>query len=177
MWHQSVVEDEAGFINSKTTIGLLTISTVWLSALLLGGLECGALLHEPLDVCSARMGSGARATPGMSSLTNRGTRQFLVGARGTPTPPQVCLARVVPGTPEKKNKNEQPGAEDRHRPPNRGPKARTEAPKGGHTDERKGKHGAARPPHKLSTHKHQHPDHTQTPRKREPGQEPLSGEN
>ena len=116
--------------------------------------------HEPFDERSARE---------LHVFTDESrTRQFLVGARGTPTP-QVCLARDVPGTPGKNPKNEQPGPEDRHRQTNRGPKARTEAPKGCHTDERKGKHGAARPPHKqnTSTHKHQHAHpHTHTETKR-----------
>ena len=101
-----------------------------------------------------------------SSLTNRGLVSFW-SEHAALRPSQVCLARVLPGTPGKSPKNEQPGPEDRHRPPNRGPKARTEAPKGGHTDERKGKHGAARQAHKhnTSTHKHQHAHpHTHTPR-------------
>ena len=105
--------------------------------------------HEPFDERSARE---------LHVFTDESrTRQFLVGARGTPTSPCVSCESCPRNTWEKP-KNEQPGPEDRHRPPNRGPKARTEAPNRGHTDERKAKHGAARPPHKhnTSTHKHQH---------------------
>ena len=146
---------------------------------------------------SAQRGNSLRGTPGMrhfdersarrtttSSLTNRGLVSFW-SEHAALRPPKCVLRELSQEHLGKTTKNEQPGPEDRHRPPNRGPKARTEAPKGGHTDERKGKHGAARPQHKhnTSTHKHQHPHphpHTETKRTRpgtEKGREPKKKNN
>ena len=64
---RSVVEDGAGFINMYATLSPSTISTVWLSAPVLGSLECGALRHEPFDMSSVGW-ARVRDDSGMSHL-------------------------------------------------------------------------------------------------------------
>ena len=110
-----------------------------------------------------------------SSLTNRRLVSFW--SEHAALRPPKCVLREF--SQEHLGKTQKTSSQDRKTDTDSQTGARTEAPKGCHTDERKGKHGATRPPHKqnTSTHKHQHAHPTHTPRQVEPGQEPLRGEN
>ena len=114
-----------------------------------------------------------------SSLTNRGLVSFWSEhAALRPPSPSVSCQSWPRNTWEKLQKRAArtgrptPTAKPRAQSPHRSPEGRPHRRTQGANTEPQG------PPHKhnTSTHKHQHA-HPHTPRQREPGQEPLKGEN